>query len=214
MIGSLRGILLDRVPRPGGGAEVIVEVGGGVGYRAIVPSATAGLLGELGGQVFLHVHTHVREDAIILYGFPTREERVTFEVLIAAHGIGPAMGLSILSVHSPVALRRIVATEDADALSMVPGIGKKTALRLLIDLASKLDIDLDPSDPGLVIVGDRAGAPGAAMSGRSAVTDVRAALAGLGYGADEVRDALVGLGPEGSVEDLLRAALKTLAGSR
>lgn len=199
MIGSVRGVLLDR----GAKGDVLVEAGG-VGYRVLIPANAHARLGDLGTSVFLHVHTHVREDAIVLYGFPTRDERLSFEVLIGTHGVGPAVALAILSVHSPAALRRAVATDDVDALTMVPGIGKKTAARLLLELKAKLDVD---ADIDLAVV-DGAG------DGGSARAEVRAALAGLGYGADEVRDAVRELPEDGTVEDLLRLALKNLAVAR
>jgi Holliday junction DNA helicase RuvA len=204
VIGSVRGVLLDRSAR-GGAGEVLVEAGG-VGYRVVVPTGTLAMLGELGAPVFLHVHTHVREDALVLYGFATREERACFEALIAAHGVGPAVGLAILSVHSPAALRRAVASEDRAALTLVPGIGAKTAARLLIDLKAKLDLD-DGEEPALSLVGAGRGVGGTR-------SEVRAALAGLGYGADEVRHALAGLPDAESVEDLLKAALRQLAAAR
>ena len=199
MIGSLRGVLLDRFPK----GELLVEVSG-VGYRVAVPNGTLGAVGELGAPVFLHVHTAVREDAIVLYGFPTREERACFEALVAAHGVGPALALAILSVHSPAALRRIVLNDDVDALTEVPGVGKKTAARLLLELKSRLELpDLGAE---LVAVGD-----GAALAAQA---EVRAALAGLGYGADEVKEAVRALPEDGSVEEMLRAALRTLAAAR
>jgi Holliday junction DNA helicase RuvA len=201
-------VLLDRAPRPGG-AEVLLEVGG-VGYRVTVPAGAAGRLGELGASVFVHVHTHVREDAIVLYGFPTREERACFEALIGAHGVGPGLALAILSVHSPPALRRVLATDDVDALTLVPGVGKKTAMRLLVELKAKLDMAFDADDVAFSVVGGASGAGGVAEPR----AEVRVALAGLGYGHDEVREALAGLPEAGEVEDLLRAALKTLAGAR
>ena len=210
MIGSLRGVLLDRTLRgdhPSG--EALVEAGG-VGYRVLLPASALARLGELGSSVFLHIHTHVREDAIILYGFPTRDERRCFESLIAAHGVGPAVALALLSVHSPVTLRRAVVTDDAAALTLVPGVGAKTASRLLIELKTRLDFDLDM--PELVSVGSSA-ARGAG-SAASPKAEVRVALAGLGYGADEMRDALSGLPEEGSLEELLRLALRRLAGAR
>ncbi len=202
MIGSLRGTVLDRSARGDHVAELLVEVGG-VGYRVLVPAGTLGRLGELGSQAFVHVHTHVREDALILYGFPTREERVCFEALIGAHGVGPAVALALLSVHTPVALRRAVATDDLEALMLVPGIGRKIAARLLIELRSRLDLD-EVAD--LRVVGG-AGRP-------DARAEVRAALAGLGYGPDEVRPVIAGLPEEGAVEDLLRRALRDLAAAR
>lgn len=209
MIGSLRGSLLDRRPRPSGGVEVLVEVSG-VGYRTVVPAGSAAGLGPLGGQVFLHVHTHVREDAIVLFGFPTREERACFEALIGAHGVGPSVALALLSVHSPAALRRAVHAEDLDALMLVPGIGRKTAARLVVELGSRLDVDSDEAELHLVGASPE-GADGAAASTRA---DVRTALAALGYGADEIRHAMAGLPEEGSVEEHLKRALRELAGTR
>jgi Holliday junction DNA helicase RuvA len=210
MIGSLRGTMLDRRARPAGGVEILVEVGG-VGYRTVVPVGPAATLGPVGSQVFLHVHTHVREDAIVLFGFPSREERVCFEALIGAHGVGPAVALSLLSVHSPAALQRSVMSEDLDALTLVPGIGRKTAARLIVELKSRLEADLDSS--GFEVVGVAA-ANGADDPGASVRADVRSALAGLGYGADEIRQALAGLPAGGSVEEHLRAALRDLATAR
>jgi Holliday junction DNA helicase RuvA len=200
MIGSLRGVLLDR----SAGGEVLVEVGG-VGYRVHVSPGTPGLPAELGGPVFLHIHTHVRDDAIVLYGFPDRDTRACFEALIATHGIGPAVALNILSVHSPGALQRIVASGDGDALILVPGIGKKTAARLLLELKVSLDVDNLDLDGAEV---DLAAANGSARG------EVRAALAGLGYGPEEVRAAVRELPDDGAVGDLLRAALKHMAAAR
>jgi Holliday junction DNA helicase RuvA len=205
MIGSLRGVILDRQARSDSAGEVLLEVGG-VGYRVIVPGGILHRVGELGAPAFVHVHTHVREDAIILYGFTSRDERSCFEALIGTHGVGPAVALAMLSVHSPTALRRAVATDDVDALCLVPGIGKKTAIRLLIELKARLDLDLE--EPVLSMVGAPSSGPSASRQ------EVRAALAGLGYGHDEVREALASLPPEGTVEDLLRLALRGLAGGQ
>ena len=196
MIGSLRGVVLDRLPP----AEVLLEVGG-VGYRVgVTPSTVAAA--RPGQPLFVHVHTHVRDDAIVLYGFPTADERRCFEALLGAHGVGPGLAMAILSAHSPEALRRAVATEDVAALTAVAGVGRKTAARLVLELQSRLDLPLDDLAP--------AGAGGA---GGSALTEVRAALAGLGYGADEVRHALRSLPEEGTVEELLTSALRQMAGS-
>lgn len=208
MIGSLRGVLLDRRLRgdhPSG--EALIEVGG-VGYRVHMPASGLARLGEVGAAVFVHVHTHVREDAIVLYGFPTGDERRCFETLIAAHGVGPAVALALLSIHSPLALRRAVASEDTAALTLVPGVGARTASRLLIELKTRLDFDLDVADLVTVPSG---GLPGAQATARG---EVRVALAGLGYGAEEVRDVLSRLPDDGPLEDLLRSALRQLAGAR
>ncbi len=193
MIGSVRGTVLERSPA----GEVLVEVGG-VGYRALVPLRTVPSLSP-GGPAFLFTHLHVRDDAMVLFGFSTREERDTFEVLIGASGVGPKLALAILSVHTPGELRRALLDDDLGALTDVPGVGKRTAQRLLVELKPRLEVpDLDLADvPG-------AGAP-------AARSEARAALAGLGYGADEVRAALDGLPADGPVEDLVRDALKRLA---
>jgi len=194
MIGSVRGTVLERAMS----GEVLVEVGG-VGYRAHVPLGALATL-EPGAPAFLFTHLHVREDAMVLYGFPTREERDTFEALIGASGVGPKLALAVLSVHSPAALRRAVAEEDLEALTLVPGVGKRTAQRLMVDLEARLalpDIDLSPT-------------PGHS----SARAEVREALTGLGYGADEVRDVLARIADDGRVEELLRDALRRLAAAR
>ena len=170
---------------------------GGVGYRVLVPSGALAALSP-GEPAFLFTHLHVREDAMVLYGFPTRDERDTFEALIGATGVGPKLALAILSVHSPTALRRALLDDDLDALTLVPGVGKRTAQRLLVELKARLEVpELD-----LTGVGDVDEPPRA---------EVREALAGLGYGPDEVRDVLGRLPDDGTVEDLLRDALKLLA---
>jgi Holliday junction DNA helicase RuvA len=200
MIGSLRGQLLDRTLS----GEVLVEVAG-VGYRVVVSPSTAIAIGEVGDEVFLHVHHHIREDAQTLYGFPSRDERISFEALLSAHGVGPALALAILSVHPPASLARVLADDDLAALCLVPGVGKKTAQRLLVELKSKLDIpDLDDGTT-------RSGASGAAPSVRS---DVHDALAGLGYGPDEIRDAIRDLPVDGDPSLLLKEALRRLAVAR
>lgn len=218
VIGSLRGTLLDRTAT----GEVLIEVGG-VGYRVTTSPTTAVQIGELGAEVFLHVHHHIREDAQTLYGFATREERLGFEALLGAHGVGPALAMAILSVHPPAALVVVLAEDDLDALCLVPGVGKKTAARLLVELKSRLDV------PELADLGGPAGAggPGAGGGaggvggvGRSSaaggvLADVRDALAGLGYGPDEIRAAMAELPDDGQASVLLRVALQRLAvGSR
>ncbi|MHB8505508.1 MAG: Holliday junction branch migration protein RuvA, partial [Acidimicrobiales bacterium] len=199
MIGSLRGVLIDRCRRGDHALELLVEAGG-VGYRVVAPTRVHAAEPPLGAPIFLHVHTHVREDALTLYGFPTRDERDCFEQLIGARGVGPAGAVTMLSVHSPSALRRAVAAADADALVLVPGIGPKSAARLLPELRSRLDLD---AVADIEVIG--------AGAAPSALGDLRAALAGLGYGADEIRQVIAGLPQEGRVEDLLRLALRDLA---
>jgi Holliday junction DNA helicase RuvA len=204
MIGSLRGQILDRMTT----GELLVDVSG-VGYRVLVPSRTLVSAGDLGDTVFLHVHTHVREDAIVLYGFATSDERVAFEVLLSAHKVGPALALAVLSHLTPLALRRAVASDDIDALCAVPGVGKTTAARLLLDLKNKLALDADPEATLAAVNGDS----GSLVT--NARADVRNALANLGYGPDEISFAVRELPDDADdASDLLRVALKTLAAAR
>ena len=199
MIGSVRGVLLERLPS----GEVLVEVSG-IGYRVIVAPSTAASLGETGSEVFLHTHHHRREDAETLYGFTSLEQRMVFEALLSAHGVGPALALGIMSVHPPASLVRVLANDDIDALCLVPGVGKKTAARLLIELKSKLDI------PGLDIGAGSISVDGS-TSGSSSVADVRTALSELGYGPDEVAEAVKELPDSNDTAELLRLALQRLA---
>ena len=203
MIGSLRGTLIDRSVK----GEALIEVGG-VGYLVTVSPSTLSRLGAIDSQVFVHVHTHVREDALVLYGFIGRDERACFDVLLSAHGVGPALALAILSALTPDSLRMAVATDDVDGLTLVPGVGKKTAARLLIELKSKLDV-LGGGDYAAAI----AAAGGGVVSSEpeDSRTDVRAALTELGYGAEEIRQVLRTLPSEGDASALLKRALATLA---
>jgi Holliday junction DNA helicase RuvA len=195
MIGSLRGTVLER----GTDGQVLLEVGG-VGYLVTVTPRTLAEL-EPTSHAFLHVHHHIREDNQTLYGFLSREERTTFEVLITTHGVGPALALAILATHTPAALVDIVAGGDLAALCMVPGVGKKTAERLMVELRSRLSVPLLDTEP-------------ASAAGASAVGAVREALAGLGYSNEEIRDALRELAPSDHAETLLRDALKVLGAAR
>jgi len=206
MIGSLRGDLLERTPD----GELLVEVGG-VGYRVQAGPATAALLGDIGTEVRVWTHHHVREDAQTLYGFATRDERVTFEALISAHGVGPALALAILSVHEPLALRRVLADDDVSALCLVPGVGKKTAARLLVELKSRLEV---PAGEVTAAVAAAGPASGGAASAGSIRADVRDALLALGYTPEEVAEATRDL-PEGDdVSTLVSEALRRMVGAR
>ncbi len=199
MIGSVRGQLLARWTT----GEVLIEVAG-IGYRVVVTPSTAAELGEIGTEVFMHTHHHRREDSETLYGFRTADERLVFEALLGAHGVGPSLALAILGVHPPASLLRVLADDDLGALCLVPGVGKKTAARLLIELKSRLEIpDVDFG----------AASEGAASrrSGSSALSDVREALSELGYGADEVAEAVRDLPADQDTAELLRLALQRLA---
>jgi holliday junction DNA helicase RuvA len=193
MIGSLRGSVLERTTA----GDVLLEVGG-VGYLVTVSSRVLGEL-EPGTAVFLYIHHHVREDAQTLYGFTSRDDRSTFQALIGTHGIGPALAVAILATHPPAALFDVVANSDAAALTLVPGIGRKTAERLIIELRDRLSVPVLDTGDGTSV---------------SAVADVRDALAGLGYGTDEIRDVLRELPTGGDSATLLRDALKMLGARR
>jgi Holliday junction DNA helicase RuvA len=194
VIGSLRGSVLERNVD----GSVLLEVGG-VGYLVAVSTRVLAEL-EPGTSVFLYVHHHIREDAQTLYGFTSRDDRQTFQVLIATHGIGPALAMAILATHPPAALFDVVANNDVGALTLVPGIGRKTAERLIVELRDRLSVP----------VLDGAGTAGSA----SAVADVRDALAGLGYGTEEIRDVLRELPADADSATLLRDALKSLGARR
>jgi Holliday junction DNA helicase RuvA len=197
MIGSLRGTLVHRTDD-----EILLEVAG-VGYRVLVAPATAVTIGDLNEDVYVHVHHNIREDSQALYGFATRDERDCFEALLGAHGVGPALALAILSVHDPVALQRALADDDIAALCLVPGVGKKTAARLLVELKSKLNLPMiDLTEPVRT------------QAGPNSRTDVREALGGLGYSADEIHQVLRDL-PEDTDDSgaLLKQALRRLAAS-
>ena len=200
MIGSLRGTLLDRSLT----GEILLEVNG-VGYRVQAGPATSARLGDLGSEVFAWIHHHVRVDADTLYGFATKDERDAFEALLGAHGVGPALAMAILSVHPPVNLARVLADDDGAALCLVPGVGKKTAARLLIELKSRLSLPVDGPTP------TTGGADDGAV--RNARADVRDALTGLGYGPEEIAEATRELS-EGDPGTMLKEALQRLAGAR
>ena len=196
MIGRLRGTLVHRSPR----GEVMVDVGG-VGYRISVSPATLVALGGIGDEVVVHTHLHVREDALTLFGFATADARDCFESLLGAHGVGPGLALAILSTHGPEDLRRVVFEGDLDSLTLVPGVGRKTAARLLLELKSRLDV---PEGVDGEVT---------AMNG-SPRSEVRDALAALGYQPEEVRRAMGELPPDGDVTTLVRTALQVLGASR
>jgi Holliday junction DNA helicase RuvA len=193
VIGSLRGTVLER----SGDGEVLVEVAG-VGYRVVVTPATLSALAA-GAQAFFHVHHHIREDAQVLYGFATRDERSCFEALLGAHRVGPALALAILATHRPVDLHRVVAEGDVAALCLVPGVGKQTAARLLLELRARFDATQAPVP-----------VPGGPVDS-SPTQAVSEALAGLGYTPEEIREALRSIDGEPDTAALLRNALRVLA---
>jgi Holliday junction DNA helicase RuvA len=165
MIAHLRGTLLEKAP-----SRIMVDVGG-VGYDVQVPLSTFYVIGDPGGGISLRIHTHVREDAIALYGFATTLEHDLFERLIAISGVGPKLALAVLSGIEPAELIRAVRTQDVARLTAIPGIGKKTAERISLELKDRL--------PAAVAAAGQATA--AAAPGDQLRSDLMSALLNLGY---------------------------------
>ncbi|MEM8925119.1 MAG: Holliday junction branch migration protein RuvA [Actinomycetota bacterium] len=212
MIGSLRGRVLDRDPgsERSAACELLLEVGG-IGYRVLVTAATLDRL-RLDEEAMLWIHHAVRETEEKLYGFPAKEERVAFEGLLKANGVGPSLALAVLATHPAPRLARILAEDDLNALCEVPGVGKKTAQRLLVELRSSLVLpEIDP-------VASTNGDGGAATNGEvTPLDDVRDALASLGYPPDQVRRVMEQVAAEAAADPtldssrLLKSALRSLA---
>ena len=186
MIGRLRGLLVAK-----GESGVVIEVGG-VGYEVNVTPRDLASLPGLGEEIVLHTHLAVREDRMALHGFDSQAGRDMFRILLGASGVGPALGMAILSTLRPIDLRQAVATDDVAALVAAPGIGKRKAEKLILDLRPKL------------------GSMVASTSASSEVAKVREALESLGYLPAEVREALEEISLDGSVEEMVRSALRVM----
>ena len=193
MIGALRGEILERNLD----GTVLLEVSG-IGYLVTVSQRVIPEL-EPGTSAFLRIHHHIREDAQTLFGFTSKEDKATFQILLATHGVGPALAMAVLATHPAAALIDIVANNDIAALQLVPKVGKKTAERLIVELKNRLSLD--------ILDGDGPGASG----GGSTIAEVREALAGLGYGTDEIRTVLRELPSGTDSATMLRDALTTLS---
>jgi Holliday junction DNA helicase RuvA len=192
LIARLKGILVEKSPN-----RVVVDVGG-VGYDVLVPLSTFYGLGEAGSDVALRVHTHVREDVIALYGFSSGLEQDLFERLIAINGIGPKLALAVLSGIDPGELVRAIRAQDVARLTRIPGVGKKTAERIGLELKDRLPHATASSE-----------APAAAGDDRR--VDLLSALTNLGYKgaiAETAVDAAVKRAPDAPFEDLLRDILR------
>jgi Holliday junction DNA helicase RuvA len=189
VIGRLTGTLVAR------GADAVVLDVAGVGYEVALSPRHLAELPPVGARIAVYTHLHVREDQLALFGFPSPDERDLFRVLLGASGVGPKVALAILATLPPAALRRAVLSEDTATLTTVPGIGPRTAQRLVIDLRARLELP-----------------DGELVGGGSVLAEVRGALEGLGYQAAEIREALAGLDGAGDAADLLRAALQRLGG--
>ncbi len=195
MIGSLKGTVEEVLSDH----EILFEVGG-IGYRVTV---LLGFFAQIStkSSLKLHIHTRIKDEGIILYGFIDVVQRKTFELLLSTHGVGPGLAMSILNTHSPSSLEKIISTKDLDALSMVPGLGKRTSTRLLLELGNKLgNLQTEP-----IFDSNR--------------NDLREALVELGYSNEEIVRVSSLLFEDNSlsqipIEDLLRSALRHLAKSK
>ena len=195
MIGQLRGRLADKRPN-----QIMVDVGG-VGYLVAVPLSTYAALGELHTEVTLLIHTHVREDAFSLYGFLSSREKHFFELLLGVSGIGPSLALKILSGMNVEELVPAIRSSDIARLSKTPGVGRKTAERMVLELKDKLE--------AVTVAEDKQPASRAGVE-----ADVTSALTNLGYDGRTAENAVaegrraVGIA---SFEKLLKAALQELS---
>jgi len=198
LIAQLRGRVLRKQPQ-----EVVVDVGG-VGYRVVIPLSTFYRLGDGGAEVTLLTHTHVREDALALFGFLTAGEQTLFEKLIGVAGVGPKLAINILSGIEAPELVEALRSSDLARLTRIPGVGRKTAERLVLELKDKMPVLLPATE---------AAAP--ASAGGSPKEDLVSALVHLGYSRPEAeRGVERALREDGSgrFEDLLRRTLRILSG--
>lgn len=196
MIGHLRGPILEKEP-----PTLVVEAGG-VGYTVDAPLSTFYHLPAVGEEVSLRIHTVVRDDAIQLFGFLSRDEQRLFTALLRVTGVGAKLALQVLSGLPPAELWRCVQDNDLGRMSQVPGIGKKTAQRLVMELRDTLD---QPA-PG------EAGAPGGGAGSGGPRREAVAALQELGYSAEQAERAIGAVGDEElSVEEMLKRSLQHMA---
>ena len=186
MIGRLRGTIVERTPE-----TIILEVGG-VGYLVAITPRTLSDLPGLGEEVVLHTHLHVREDQLALFGFGSSVDKDLFGMLLGVSGVGPKVAMAILATMTYEQLSIAVASDDIPALTAVPGIGKRSAQKLLLELKPKMDILDDVS------------------TATGSLGDVREALEGLGYGPDEIRGTLASMPDDLPIEELLRRSLRQL----
>jgi Holliday junction DNA helicase RuvA len=199
MIAQLRGSLVEKTA-----SRLVVDVAG-VGYDVLVPLSTFYVVGDAGTAVTLRIHTHVREDVIALYGFVTKLEQDLFERLIAINGVGPKLALAVLSGIEPAELIRAVRTQDVARLTAIPGVGKKTAERIGLELKDRLPAAVQTAGA----------APGAGASSDQLRDDLLSALVNLGYhrpvaekAIEKVLRASPGMGFEQALRDVLRLMVK------
>ena len=196
VIALLRGTVLEKSP-----SRLVVDVSG-VGYDVLVPLSTFYVVGDRGAAVTLRIHTHVREDALALYGFVTKLEQDLFERLIAINGVGPKLALAVLSGIEPIELIRAVRTQDVARLTAIPGVGKRTAERIGLELKDRLPASI-VAEP----------APGAAAPADHLRDDLLSALVNLGYHrpvAEKTVEQVLKGSPDLSFEQALRDVLRAL----
>jgi Holliday junction DNA helicase RuvA len=198
VIAHLRGRIFEKHPN-----RIVVDVNG-IGYDVSVPLSTFYGLGEAGSEIALRIHTHVREDALLLYGFATPLEQQLFERLISVSGIGPKVALAVLSGIEPADLIRAIEREDLARMTSIPGVGKKTAERIVLELKDRLPRAPVGASPG----------GGAAVEPPAIKHDVVSALINLGYHrplAEKAAESAVKGTPGGDFEQTLKQALRELA---
>ncbi|MGM0542374.1 MAG: Holliday junction branch migration protein RuvA [Pseudomonadota bacterium] len=197
MIGQLQGLLIEKQP-----PWIVVDVHG-VGYELETSMTTLVSLPAVGEQVFLYTHLSIRDDAHLLYGFGREHERALFRALIKVNGVGPKLALAILSGMDEDAFMRCVRDDDSKALTKLPGVGKKTAERLIIEMRDRFAEWENGGDATLPLEA----ANGQAASYRNSVADAEAALVSLGYKLTEASKMLADLDGSQSTEALIKAAL-------
>ena len=195
MIHRLRGTLVEKDPE-----GVVLDVGG-VGYRASASLATLRALPSLGEECVIHTRMVVREDAMLLFGFATKEERSAFDALTAVSKIGPKLALAVLSSMSPPQIAEAVARGDVLKFASVPGLGRKSAERLVLELKGK-DIAVFTPEPAI------------SGGGGGPYMEAREALTGLGYSLEEAEKALNGIPPQDTVEKYIKEALRRIGSRR
>ena len=199
MVAYIKGILEETE------ADHIVIETGGMGYQVLVPASVFPELPAIGESLKIYTYLHVREDAMILYGFLTKEDRETFKLLITVNGIGPKGAMGILSGLSTYELKVAIMNNDVKSICLAPGIGKKTAQKLILDLKDKLKID----DYAELISAEATS--GSVSDIQGIVEEAILALVSLGYSNSEAVRAVKGLGHLPTVEAIIKEALKKLA---
>ncbi|MDX1468290.1 MAG: Holliday junction branch migration protein RuvA [Acidimicrobiia bacterium] len=190
MIGRIRGVLVSN--RPG---SVVIDVDG-LGYEVAMTPRDVGSLPGIGEEIVIHTHTHVREDEISLYGFASENDRELFRILLTASGVGPKLAMALLASLSGAEIIVAITGEDPDALTVTPGVGKRGAQKIVLELAPKL-----------------AGREAEVVGGGDLV-DVRTALEGLGYTTPEINSVVGDLDPSDPIEAQIKSALQSLGNQR